>query len=131
MNYSRNAVYNYVVNAVKPQFPLTNFTSRRVPKPASFPTAYIHEIDNFRTLEATQLDFEDVQCESVFEVQVKSAKGNEAASEAFSIMESVSAAMSELYYRKFSETTVDTGEWFTVIARFRRKIGGGDTMPNN
>lgn len=130
MNYSRNAIYTRIVNAVKAEYPNTYCTSRMVASPAQFPACYIHEIDNSRPLQNTQLDFEDVQYESVFEVQVVSNHASTAASEAYAIMELAKAAFSGLFYRRFSETNIDTGDTFTLIERFRRVIGGGDTMPN-
>ena len=122
-------MYTRVVNAIKAQFPDAGCTSRYVPKPSSFPACYIHEIDRNRPLQHTQLDFADSQWDSVFEIQIVSTKANTAASEAYSIMETARAAFSELYYREFSETNIDSGNKFTIIGRFRRKIGGGDTMP--
>ena len=131
MKYTRNAVYTRICNAVKVDYPDANCTSRYVPKPSEFPSVYIHEIDNFRTLRGIQLDFEDVQWESAFEVQVVSNKHGTAASEAYAIMEIVQAAFNKLYYRQFQQAVIDGGDKFTVIGRFRRKIGGGDTMPDN
>ena len=130
MKYSRNAIYTRVVNAIKAEYPMAYCTSRYVAKPSTFPACYIHEIDNTRPIQNTQLDFQDVQYESVFEIQVVSNKANTAASEAYDIMELAKAAMSGLYFRRFSETNVDRGDTFTIIARFRRVIGGGDEMPN-
>ena len=129
MNYTRNAVYDRVHEAIEAAFPEAYITSRYVAKPASFPACYIHEIDRNRPLGNTQLDFEDVQWESVFEIQVASAKANTAANEAYGIMEAARKAMNDLYYREFSETNIDKGDRFTIIGRFRRIIGGGDTMP--
>ena len=129
MKYSRNAIYTRVVNAIKAEYPNAYCTSRYVAKPSTFPACYIHEIDNTRPLQYTQLDFEDVQYESVFEIQVVSNKANTAASEAYDIMELAKAAMSGLYYREFSETNIDRSDTFTIVGRFRRVIGGGDTMP--
>lgn len=129
MNYTRNAVYTQVRNAIMAQYATAYCTSRYVAKPSSFPACYIHEIDNFRPLQFTQLDFQDKQWESVFEVQVVSNKKDTAATEAYAIMEVAKAAFNEFYYREFSETTIDGGDKFTVIGRFRRRIGGGDTMP--
>ena len=80
-------------------------------------------------MQYTQLDFQDVQYESVFEIQVVSAKNNTSSTEAYSLMEIARQAFSDLYYREFSETNIDTGDTFTIIGRFRRVIGGGDTMP--
>ena len=126
---TRNAVYTYVMNAIKARYPSANCTSRYVAKPAKFPSCYIREIDRNRPIQYTQIDFKDVQWESAFEIQVVSNKANTAASEAYNIMDVARAAFSELYYREFQETTIDGGDLFTVIARFRRVIGGGDNMP--
>ena len=128
--YTRNAVYSRVRAPIIAEFPNAYVTSRMVAKPSSFPAILIHEIDRNRPIQNTQLDFQDVQWESVFEAQVVSAKANTAATEAYSIMEIVRQAFSDLYYREFSETNIDNGDTFTIIGRFRRIIGGGDTMPS-
>ena len=130
MNYSRNAIYTRVANAIKADYPDAYTTSRMVASPAKFPAILIHEIDRNRPIQNTQLDFQDVQYESVFEIKVVSNKANTAATEAYAIMELAKAAMSGLYYREFSETNIDRSDTFTIIGRFRRIIGGGDTMPN-
>lgn len=130
MNYTRSAIYTYVRSAVLDSFPSAYVTSRMVAKPSSFPAVLVHEIDRSRPQQYTQLDFQDVQWESSYEVQVVSAKANTAATEAYSIMEVARQAMSNLYYREFTETNVDSGDTFTIVGRFRRVIGGGDTMPN-
>lgn len=129
MTYTRNAVYDRVHDAISAAFPNAYITSRYVAKPASFPACYIHEIDRNRPLENTQLDFEDVQWESTFEIQVASAKANTTAKQAYDIMEVARQTMSSLYYREFSETNIDRADTFTIIGRFRRVIGGGDVMP--
>lgn len=127
--YSRNAVYTEVRSAIVAQFPTAYITSRMVAKPSTFPAVLIHEIDRNRPTQNIQLDFQDVQWESVFEIQIVSAKANTAATEAYNIMEVARQTMSNLYYREFSETNVDRGDTYTLIGRFRRIIGGGDTMP--
>ena len=129
MNYSRNAIYTRVANAIKADYPDAYTTSRMVASPAQFPAILIHEIDRNRPIQNTQLDFQDVQYESVYEIQVVSNKANTAATEAYSIMDLAKAAMSGLYYREFSETNIDRSDTFTIVGRFRRVIGGGDTMP--
>ena len=129
MTYTRNAIYTHIVEEIRGQYPSAYCTSRLVMKPSSFPACYIHEIDRNRPLQYTQLDFEDVQYESVFEVQVVSAKANTASTEAYGIMDVARQAFNDLYYREFSETNIDNGETFTIVGRFRRMIGGGDKMP--
>ena len=128
---TRNAVYTKVVNAIRAAYPSAYCTSRYVAKPSSFPACYIHEIDCSRPLENTQLDFQDVQWESSFEIQVVSTMANTAATEAYNIMEVARNSMSEMYYREFSETNIDGGDKFTIVGRFRRVIGGGDSLPQN
>lgn len=127
---TRNAVYTRVVNAIRAAYPSANCTSRYVAKPSSFPACYIHEIDRSRPLENTQLDFQDVQWESSFEIQVVSTKVNTAATEAYNIMEIARNTMSAMFFREFSETNIDGGDKFTIVGRFRRVIGGGDTLPS-
>ena len=127
--YSRNGVYSRVRAPIMAQYPNAYVTSRMVAKPSTFPAILIHEIDRNRPIENVQLDFQDVQWESVFEAQVVSAKANTAATEAYNIMDIVRQAFSDLYYREFSETNIDQGDTFTIVGRFRRVIGGGDTMP--
>lgn len=128
--YTRNAVYDYVSSAIAAAHTGVTCTSRYVPKPSSYPSCFIHEIDRYRPLESTQLDFEDVQWESNFEIQVVSNLRGTAASQAYAIMETARSAFSALYYREISETTIDGTETFTIVGRFRRKIGGGDVFPS-
>ena len=59
-----------------------------------------------------------------------STLANTAATEAYNIMEVARNAMSAMYYREFSETNIDGGDKFTIVGRFRRVIGGGDTLPS-
>lgn len=129
MEYSRNAVYNAVATAIQSQYEDAYCTSRYAPKPSQFPACYIHEIDNSRPVEFTQLDFEDVQWESAFEIQVSSTKASSAQTEAYAIMAIADQAFNSLYYRRFSQTSMDLGDRFTIIGRYRRHIGGGDVMP--
>lgn len=129
MKYSRNAIYTRVANAIKADYPDAYCTSRMVASPAKFPACLIHEIDNTRPYQYTQLDYEDVQCESVFEIQVVSNKANTAASEAYDITALADAAFSGLSFRRFSQKNIDRGDTFTIIGRYRKTIGGGDTMP--
>ena len=126
---TRNAIYDYVASAIKAVHTNVRCTSRYVPVPSSFPSCYIHEIEHYRPLENMQLDYEDVQWQSSFEIQIVSNKKGTAASEAYSIMETAKAAFNSLYFRELSETSIDGTETFTVIGRFRRQIGGGDSMP--
>ena len=129
--YTRNAVYDRVRSDIVAEYPSTYVASRLIPKPPAFPAVLLHEIDRNRPLENIQLDYQDVQWESVFEAQVVSAKKSTASTEAYAIMDVIRQSFNNLYYREFSETNIDTGDKFTIIGRFRRVIGGGDTMPSD
>lgn len=129
MKYTFPGTYTAVVNAIKSKFPDVYATSRYVGKPSSFPAVYIHEIDRSRPLRFTQLDFEDSQWESNIEIQVVSDKATIASTEAHDIIDLARAAFSALYYREVSLIPIDAGNKFTLIGRYRRVIGGGDTMP--
>lgn len=127
--FTRNGIYDYIREEIKAEYQDAYVTSRYVAKPPKFPAVLIHEIDRNRPVRGIQLDFKDNQYESVYEAQVVSTKLNTAATEAYSIMEIVRAAFSNLYYREFSETNIDGGNQFTLVGRFRRIIGDGDSMP--
>ena len=128
---TRNAIYDYVASAITAVHTNVRCTSRYIPVLPSYPSCYIHEIEHYRPLENMQLDYEDVQWQSSFEIQVISNKKGTAASEAYSIMETAKAAFNSLYFRELSETSIEGTETFTVIGRFRRTIGGGDSMPKS
>ena len=127
--YTRNAVYDKVREDIVTGHPSAYVASRLIPKPPAFPAVLLHEIDRSRPIENIQLDYQDVQWESVFEAQVVSAKKSTASTEAYAIMETIRQSFNDLYYREFSETNIDTGDKFTIVGRFRRVIGGGDVMP--
>lgn len=128
---TRNAVYDYVSKAITAVHTNAHCTSRRVPKPSAYPSCYIHEIDHYRPLENMQLDYQDVQWQSSFEIRIISNKKGTAASEAYSILDTARSAFNEIYYRELSATPIDGTETFTIVARFRRTIGGGDSMPKS
>lgn len=128
---TRNVIYDHVASAITAVHTNVRCTSRYVPVPSSYPSCYIHEIERYRPLENMQLDYKDVQWQSSFEIRVISNKKGTAASEAYSIMETAKAAFNTLYFRELSETSIEGTETFTVIGRFRRTIGGGDSMPKS
>ena len=74
MTYSRNAIYTQIVNAIRAGYPNAYCTSRMVASPAKFPACLIHEIDNSRPIQNTQLDFQDVQYESVYKSKLSATK---------------------------------------------------------
>lgn len=132
MKYTRNSIYSYVKKAVELEMPNAFVTAEYTATPAKFPAVFIREISQVRTAEATTLAFTDKQHESSFEVQIFSAKQSGAMTEAYKLMEIVRNSFNELYFAEISETPIENAidkTIFRLVARFRRVIGGGDTMP--
>lgn len=125
---NRNEVYSYLREKILAEFPNAYVTGKYEPKPSAFPACYIHEIDRIRPLQNIQLDYSDVQWESVIEIQIVSAKTSTPVSQAYAVMDVARQSFNDLYYREFSETNIDGGDRFTLIGRFRRTIGGGDVV---
>ena len=107
---TRNAIYDYIADAITAVHTNVRCTSRYVPVPSSFPSCYIHEIEHYRPLENMQLDYKDVQWQSSFEIRVISDKKGTAASEAYTILETAKAAFNSLYFRELSETSMTSSE---------------------
>ena len=126
MTYTRNYVYTTVASAVRAEFPSANCTSRYSQTPSAFPNVYIYELDHAPTARGKQLKADDIQWESVIEVQVASNKQDGAANEAYSIMDVVTSAMAGMYYRLINQFPDDKGTKYYLISQYRRVIGGGD-----
>lgn len=126
MRYTRNYVYTTVANAVRQSFQTANCTSRFTQTPASFPNVYIYELHHAPTRRGMHLKADDVQWDSVFEVQVTSNKETGAANEAYAVMDTVTEAMAGMYYRLVNQVPEDTGKKFYLISQYRRVVGGGD-----
>lgn len=126
---TRNEIYTKIKAAALAVSPNAYITGRYMPIPASFPCVFIREIDRSRPIRGMQLDGKDVQWESAYEIQVSSNLKTGAEIEAYKIYEAARGRMQTLYYRETSLSPVDDGEKFTLAGRFRRVIGGGDTMP--
>lgn len=75
-----------------------------------------------------QLDGNDEQWESNFEIQISSNKSGGAAAEAEKLWKAADGVMRSLFYRGISCTPIDDGTKYTIAARYRRIIGGGDRM---
>lgn len=129
MNYTRNAVYSRVVSDVRAAHADVYCTSRYALKPAEFPCLFLREIDRYPRRNAMTLDATDEQAESTFEAQVFSNLAGNAQIEALAITETVETAFRALFYRQLSQTVLDDGNTYTVITRYRRVVGGGDTFP--
>lgn len=127
--YTEEGVYTVLKDVALSVSPNAYVTGRYMPIPPSFPCVFMREINRPETRQGMQLDAQDEQWESNFEIQVSSNLKTGAKIEATKISKALDAKMKQLYYRKVSDTPIDDGEKYTLALRFRRVIGGGDTMP--
>ena len=133
MNYTHDAIYTYVADAV-------DTTSRPVycvgvyePTPSDFPCAYIHETDHRPMQSAVTLTMTDDQLIKSWEVQVFSNKRNGALAECYDIIADAEIAFKQLYFIETSCSQVQNIDPSVtrVVARFTRVVGGEDQMPTH
>lgn len=127
----RNEVFDYVARRLTSYRPDLNVGSILEPDPASFPVCFVYEIGNQRLQSRVNLQYNDEQCESTFEVQVASNALSGAGSEANEILDVADAAMNDCGYIRYSRSRIDNADRriFRMYARYRRVIGGADTFP--
>lgn len=129
MNYTKNAIYTKLREAVLSVDSNAYVTGQFVPQPPKFPCVYIRQLDCSRTRQGFQLDGEDVQNEVTFEVQIISNLVSGRSEEAYKLLNAVDTAMRNMFFREISLSPFDDGEKTILAARFQRVIGGGDVMP--
>lgn len=132
MNVTRNAVYNYIHNAVANVYPSMYIVGTFEPVPASLPAVYISESGDLRNKDNMTLAGHQGVRTSTFEVQIVSGKANGAMSEAYEILETVRSAFFALYYNEVNVITMESGANGTnyrLRATYRRVIGDADEMP--
>ena len=127
----RDAVFDHVANSLLKWRADINVGSMLEPDPPSLPACFVYEIGNRRLDQYVTTNYIDEQCESTFEVQVASSAMSGASSEANAIMDKADAAMNECGFIRFYRSPVDNIDRrvYRVVARYRRLIGGGDTIP--
>lgn len=133
MKYSRNAVYTWVVDSVKTEYPSIHAGGKLEPSPAAFPALYLREIGKSRPLQNMTLSYDDTQYRSTFEAQVFSNKKSGAMSEAYNIMKLVEQAFNGIYYIEDMCEPVENANdhsIYRLVARFHRIVCGGDEMPS-
>lgn len=131
MNITRNAVYNYIHDAIVAAHPMVYVSGAYEPIPASLPAVFIREIGDFRNRENMTLTGQQGIRTSTFEIQIVSGKVNGSLSEAYTILETVRAAAFDLLYNETNVVTVEDGQNGTnyrIRVSYRRVIGDADTM---
>lgn len=129
--YTPVAVYDYVARAVKSVHTDANCTSVSTPTSAKFPTVLIYEVGRFEPTECVTFDNSQSVAQSTFAVEVYTNNQNKGKSEGYKILATVKSAFKSLYYVEIEETPMANIDptIFRLMARFRRVIGGADTMP--
>ena len=131
MNITRNAVYNYIHDAVKTELPTIYITSVYEPVPAELPAVILREIGDFRNRENMSFTGEQGIRTSTFEAQVVTGQTNGSLSEAYDILEIVKHAFFKLLYNETNVAIVEDGGTgrYRLRASYRRVIGETDTLP--
>ena len=133
MIITRNAVYNYIHDAVAAVYPDMYIAGAYEPVPSSMPAVFIREVGEFRNPE--NMTFTGVQGvrTSTVEVQIVSGRVNGSLSEAYTILETVRSACFDLFYNETNVVSVENGTEGTnyrIRATYRRVIGDADALPS-
>lgn len=132
MNVTRNAVYNYIHDAVAAEHSSVYISGTYEPVPASMPAVFIREIGDFRNRENMTFSGSQGVRTSTFEIQIVSSRVNGSLSEAYTILETVRAAFFSLHYNETNVVTVEDGSNGTnyrLRVSYRRVICDADTLP--
>jgi len=131
MKITRNAVYNYIADAVSAEHPNAYVASIYEPIPDSLPAVFVREIGDFRNRE--NMTFTGVQGvrTSTFEIQVVSGHTNGSMSEAYALLETARQAFFSLHYNETNTVIVEDGQNgnYRLRASYRRVIGDADELP--
>lgn len=131
MTITRNAVYNYIHDAIKAELPTIYIASVYEPVPAELPVVILREIGDFRNRENMSFTGEQGIRTSTFEAQVVTGQTNGSLSEAYDILEIVKHAFFKLLYNETNVAIVEDGGTgrYRLRASYRRVIGEIDTLP--
>ena len=132
MKYTNNAIYTRMRAAVLAAESTANCTQTYAPTPSKFPTVFAREIGHFTPNGTPTLSNAQDISETTWEVQIFSNLKTGAKEQAYSLLAAVKTALRALYFVETFESPLDStgNEYYTLVARFRRIIGSGETMPN-
>ena len=133
MIITRNAVYNYIHDAVAAVYPDMYIAGAYEPVPPSMPAVFIREIGEFRNAENMTFAGAQGVRTSTVEVQIVSGRVNGSLSETYTILETVRSACFALFYNETNVVSVENGTEGTnyrIKATYRRVIGSADALPS-
>lgn len=131
MEYTRDAIFDYVANKVNAFSADAIVTSKRLRVAPSFPAVELRQVDKSRTRQNITLDFSDKQNVLMFEAQVFCDDASGGLTQCYAIMEEIESAFNDLYFIESTcgEVENESPEISRVVARFSRQIGDGDAFP--
>lgn len=130
--YSNNAIYTRIRASALAAESSAYCTQTYNPVPSKFPCVFAREIGRLTPpATVTMANRQDIY-ESTWEVQIISNLTSGAKEQAYKLMDAVKSAMRDLYFVETFENPFDGDKkYYTLIARFRRIIGSGESMPSN
>lgn len=131
MRYTNNGIYTAIRTAVLDSLSTANVTQTYAPVPTKFPTVFAREIGRLTPNGTPTLTNKQDIYETTWEIHVHSDLNAGAKEQAYQLMGVVKSVMQNLYFIETFETPIDNKGYYTLVTRFRRIIGGGETMPTS
>lgn len=131
-HYTNNAIFTKVRSAVLAVVATANCTQTYTPTPTKWPTVFAREIGRLTPIgTATMSNAQDIS-ERTWEVQIFSNLQTGAKEQAYKLLDAVKTAFRSMYFIETFESPLDStsNNYYTLVARFRRIIGSGETIPN-
>lgn len=131
-HYTNNAIFTKMRSAVLAVVATANCTQTYTPTPTKWPTVFAREIGRLTPIgTATMSNAQDIS-ERTWEVQIFSNLQTGAKEQAYKLLDAVKTAFRSMYFVETFESPLDStsNNYYTLVARFRRIIGSGETMPN-
>lgn len=130
-HYTNNAIFTKMRSAVLAVVATANCTQTYTPTPTKWPTVFAREIGRLTPNgTATMSNAQDIS-ERTWEVQIFSNLQTGAKEQAYKLLDAVKTAFRSMYFVETFESPLDntSNNYYTLVARFRRIIGSGETIP--
>jgi len=129
--YTNNAIFTRIRSAAIAEVSSANCTQTYAAVPTKFPTVFAREIGRLTPPEAAALSNAQDIFETTWEVQIFSNLKIGAKEQAYALLRAVKTALRGLYFVETMENPIEDGNntYYTLVARFRRIIGSGESMP--
>ena len=132
-HYTNNAIFTKVRSAVLAVVDTANCTQTYTPTPTKWPTVFAREIGRLTPAQVVTFSNAQDYDERTWEVQIFSNLQTGAKEQAYKLRDAVVSAFKSMFFREYFESPEDSitgNNYYTLICRFRREIGSGETIPN-